>query len=1163
MTGIKVLVVLLLFSTTTAMGQDFRATITGRVTDSTGSAIANAQVTVTNTETNAPTNVPTNESGDYIVTALQPGSYRLEVEQAGFKKFIQEGITLAIRDSPTVDVALEPGAVSETVTITADASALETNDASRGEVITGRRLVDLPLNGRNGYALAALVPGVNFTGRGQAATFLRTTSTASVSDVSISGGQPRFNEVFLDGVPNTGSDGAVQFVPSVEATQEFKVQTNSFDAEFGRFAGGVINASIKSGTNDFSGSLFLFHRNAAFNARDPFATDIPQFAYNQYGVSVGGPILLPRFGEGGRSILNGKNRSFFFFNYEGSREGVPRTFVSTVPTLAQRNGDFSALLGAPLRNANGTPVLNPNGTPALTGQIYDPATTRRLPNGTFVRDPFPGNIIPQNRFDPVARNLINLFPLPNASGLVNNFNISFRDPIGDDGYIVRLDHRFNDKHQIFGRYSQRRFFLVRQGAFQNNVTGDSENRFAPGTAIDYTFLPNSTTVLNFRYGFTRFATEARADSLGSDLTGFGFPASFVNALPVQAIPGINITGFRSLTSQGGRLTRNAEDGHTLRAGATKIVGNQTLRFGGEYRLFRSNRGARGAAAAGSFTFNNVLTRGPFPQTNLPTQGNPLASFLLGVGAGGEVGNVAATAEQAPYYGFYVQDDFRVTQKLTLNLGLRYEFEGANTERFNQFNRGFDLTASSPLEQQARINYAANPIPDVAPANFNVRGGLLFAGVNGQPRSISDIDQDNFSPRIGFAYSLTPKTVVRGGYGLFYGATTLLEEGRLGFTVSTPFVGSVDNANLIPLATLSNPFPNGFLTPSGSRQGLSTLVGQNISFVNPERKQPYTHQYQISIQRELPGNFLVDLAYAGSLGRDLPVDRQLNAIPDQFRAQALETFNATGANTLTTSVRNPFAGLITVGGLSGQTTTRGQLLRPFPQFTSLTMLNDSIGSSRYDSFQFKLTRRFSQGLNLLASYTFAKQFDRVRFLNENDTELLKELNPFDIPQRLVISGIYELPFGKGKRFLGETGGFFGKLIEGYQVNLIYQAQSGIPIFLSGAGTLVGDPVLPASERTVNRFFNTEAFRPRNSLELITTSIIPGLRSQGRNNFDISLFKTTSITEDVRLQFRAEAFNAFNRPEFTSPATTFGTTGFGRITTTNTFARQFQFGVRLEF
>ncbi len=1133
-----------------ALAQEFRATISGRVSDASGAAVVGAQVIVTNLDTSAANRAISSESGDYVIPALQPGRYKLEVEASGFKKSVRENLTLEVLARPTIDVALEAGAVTDSITVTADTSRLETADASRGEVITGRTLVDLPLNGRNAFALAALVPGVNFTLRGQASTFLRTTANNGISGASLSGAQPRFNEALLDGVPNTGSDGLIQFVPSVDATQEFKVQTNAFDAEFGRFAGGVINASIRSGTNDWHGTLFEFLRNSKLNARDPFAATIPQFGYNLFGGSIGGPVYLPRFGEGGKAVYRGQNRTFFFFNYEGSREGVPRAFVSTVPTLLERQGDFSQTF---VRQANGTtaPVV-----------IYDPATTRA--SGTaFVRDAFAGNKIPTARINPIAAKLINLFPLPNAAGdsvtKANNYLLSFKDPVFDNGFVTRIDHRFSERHSVFGRYSQRRFQVVRQGNFKNEVTQDVDDRIAPGFAFDDTLTLSPTMILNFRYGFSRYFNTGSAANFGTDPASFGFPAALSAQLPIKSIPQVAITGFTTL-SGANKFLSAAEDSHTFRTGLTKIAGKQTFRFGGEYRLFRSNPGSLGSAAAGAYSFNSTFTRGPNPQAATVTGGAALASFLLGLGSGGSVDNNIAPAEQGKYYGFYFQDDFRISRKLTVNLGVRYEWEGDYTERYNRLNRGYDFTTASPLEAQAKANYAASPIAEVLAANFNVKGGLLFTNVNGQPRGLTNLDRNNFSPRIGVAFALTPKTILRGGYGLFYGATTLLSESRLGFSVSTPWIVSNDGS-LTPASTLSNPFPNGLQAATGASLGLNTLVGQGISFTNPDRTQPFTQQYSLTIQRELPGGVLLDVAYAGTQGRDLSVNQALNAIPLPFITAARATFVATGRNVLNDSVTNPFFGLITSGGLAARTVTRGQLLRPYPHFTGISILNRNIGRSRYDAFQLKASRRFANGFSLIASYTNAKQLDQIRFLNDTDTTLTKELSEFDIPQRVVVSSSYELPFGKGKRFFSNATGVGGKLVEGWQFNAIYQAQSGVPFDISGAESTGQSAEIPNSERSVDRWFNTTVFRQRQTLELAGLARLPDIRSAGKNNWDISLFKTTTLSEKLRLQFRVESFNAFNRPEFSTPSGAFGTANFGKITSTNTFARQYQFGLKL--
>jgi regulator of RNase E activity RraA len=631
--------------------------------------------------------------------------------------------------------------------------------------------------------------------------------------------------------------------------------------------------------------------------------------------------------------------------------------------------------------------------------IYDPATTRQVGNA-FVRDAFVGNRIPASRINPIAAKLINLFPLPNAAGdaitRANNYLLSFKDPVFDNGLVARIDHRFSERHAIFGRFTKRHFRVVRQGNFKNEVTEDYDDRVAPGFAFDDTLTLNPTLILNFRYGFSRFYNTGRAANFGTDPASFGFPAALVAQLPVKSIPQIAITGYTTL-SGANKFLNSAEDSHSFRTGATKIAGQHTFRFGGEYRLLRSNPGSFGSAAAGAYSFNSTFTRGPNPQVASVTAGVGLASFLLGLGSGGSVDKNVATAEQGKYFGFYFQDDFRLSRKLTLNLGLRYEWEGDYTERYNRLNRGYDFTTASPLEQQAKTNYAANPIAEIPAASFNVKGGLLFTGVNGQPRGLTNLDRNNVSPRIGLAFSLTPKTIIRGGYGLFYGATTLLSEARLGFSVSTPWVVSNDGS-LTPANTLSNPFPNGLLTPTGASLGLNTLVGQGISFTDPNRKAPFTQQYSLTIQRELPGGVLLDVAYAGTLGRDLSVNQQLNAIPLQFVRAAQQTFAATGRNVLNDSVQNPFFGLIAAGPLAARTVTRGQLLRPYPHFTGITALNRSLGRSRYDAFQLKASRRFANGFSVLVSYTNAKQLDQIRFLNDQDTELTKELSQFDIPVR---------------------------------------------------------------------------------------------------------------------------------------------------------------------
>jgi hypothetical protein len=606
------------------------------------------------------------------------------------------------------------------------------------------------------------------------------------------------------------------------------------------------------------------------------------------------------------------------------------------------------------------------------------------------------------------------------------------------------------------------------------------------------------------------------------------------------------------------MTNGAEDVHSGRATITKIVSKHTLKMGAEYRLLNSNTAPLGQAV-GTFSFDQVFSRGPNPQVAGVNLGHGMASFLLGFPAGGSVANNAATADQTTYHGFFIQDDWRVSSKLTLNLGLRYEWEGAYVERYNRLNRGYDFSTPSPIAAAARANYQNAPIPEIPVSQFNPTGGLLFAGVGGVPRGLSDIDRNNWAPRIGAAYQLTSKTVLRGGYGIFYGASTQTGESRNGFSVSTPYVASIDG-NLTPANSLRNPFPNGLVPITGSADGLMTLVGQGIGFTSPLRRQPMSHQYSFGFQQQLPGNMVLDMSYVGNNIRDLPTNQNINGIPEQFRAAAETTFFATGRNVLNDPVTNPFRGVIATGPLAGATVTRGQLMRPFQHFTGIQEQSRPDGGSRYDALQMKVTRRFNNGFSLSGAYTFAKQLDRLRFLNDQDIVPVKELAEFDIPQRLVISSAYELPFGRGKAIFGNATGFWAKLLEGMQLNGVYQANSGVPFAITG-GESIGRSAKLTSGQTVDQWFDTSAFRQRQGVELVRTARLPDVRSGGRNNVDLSFFKTTQITESVRLQFRAEAFNAFNRPEWSSPVGGFGTANFGRVTSTNTFARQLQLALKL--
>lgn len=1125
-----------------AWSQEFRATLVGRVLDPSGAPVPAAAVNVVQRATNLRHSTQTSETGDYTVPYLAPGEYRLEVEKAGFRKAVRDNILLRIQDRASVDVTLEIGAQTEFVEVKGTPELLETASASLGQVVSQQTIEDIPLNGRSPYTLIRITAGVLPTTRAQTDFFLRNTSTGqtTTAQISISGAPSNYNEWLLDGVPTTGDDNGLMYIPSLEASQEFKVQTNSFDAEFGRFLGGVINASMRSGTNQFHGAAFEFLRNSALNARDFFAASKPQFGYNQFGIAGGGPVYLPR-------LYDGRNRTFLFLIYDGSREGVPRSFVSTAPTVAQRQGDFSQTM------------TRVGGVPARV-TIYDPQTTRQS-GSAWVRDPFPGNAIPAGRINPVGRKLLDFYPPPTAPGdavtSTQNLPLAYKDPVLDNGVAFKLDHRFGLRHSVFLRYSWRHFFVQGQGAFKNAATSRSVNRYVPGVALDDTFTLNPATVLNFRYGFTRYHQNTRSDGYGFDLASLGFPASLARSIDRPAPPNVSISGYTGYGTY--NLDNDVTETHFFRGSIMRQMGRHALRSGAAYRILRHNSGP-GGTDPGAFSFDGVFTRGPNPQVTSATAGNGVASLLLGLGASGSVTYSASVAEQTPYTEAYLQDDIRLTGTVNLNLGLRYEWEGAHTERFDRFNRGFDYHSPSPIEPQAAAAYASSPIAEVPVSQFAVKGGLLFANRNGLPRALTDRDRNNVSPRVGLAFSLTPKTVLRGGYGRFYGPTTPESETSFGFSAATPWVTTVDGG-LTPVDTLSAPFPKGLVSPPGHQQGLMTQVGQAISFVNPRRTQLYTSQFQFSLQRHLPAGIVGELSYSGTRGADYPVTRAMDEIPETWRAQARQVFLSTRRNMLNDSVANPFFGLISTGTLSGRTTTRGQLTRPYPHFTSISRIGNNIGSSRYHSLQIRANKRLSHGVTFMGSYTISKLIEQNFYLNPTDERLSRRLASFDVPQRLVLSGSYQLPFGQGRSWGSSAAGPAGALISGWQLNWVYSAQGGVPITISSGESLGRSARLPASERTLSRWFDPSAFRLRETLELVGTARLPDVRTHGRNNLDLSLFKDTRLTEAVRLQFRAESFNLCNRAEFGDPNATVGSASFGVVSSQINYSRQLQFGLRL--
>jgi hypothetical protein len=1155
----------------TLSAQDTRAKIIGVVTDPAGAAIVGASVEATNTATGVRTGARTNEAGLYEIPFLLPGPYTVAAEAAGFKKLLRDGIQLRISDRLSLDLKLEVGAVTESVTVSGGTTLLEVANSSTGAVMDHQRITELPVSGGNALTLERLTPGVtNFA----IANHPYELSSAFVaSRISVSGIRSQNTEFTLDGTPAMSNDSAI-LVPQADLVQELKVETNSYDASSGHTAGGYVNIGTKSGTNALHGTAYHFYTGAALKGLDFFQR---QRLYdpssgpvssakeksikgadvnNRFGFSSSGPVLIPR-------VYDGRNRTFWIYGYEGFRH--PNTdansgYFATVPTLAERQGDFSALLGL-----------------GSIYQLYDPSTIAPAAGGRFSRQPLPGNIIPANRLDATAKSLLAYYPLPNTSGTANGLNNYFNAVHGLSAYnvnTVRVDHTLSDKHRVFARANYNHLWGANNGAFANAATTNTNQASTTGIGLDdvYTFSP--TLLLNVRYSFTRYAPSSIPKGGAVDLTTLGFDPSFVRQLDstVTVFPRITIDGFYTLGNN--TPSRKATNNHVIAGDLTHPMGKHTFRFGGDYRTYNEN----------SYVFNNstpflnfapTYTQGPLDNSAAAPIGQGLASFLLGIPSSGSIALNTSYAFHSSFFSGFLQDDWKVSSRLTLNLGIRYEYETAPVERFNRTVRGFDPSTPNPIEAAAQATYAKAPIPEVPVSQFHALGGLTYAGVNGQPSALWKADRNNIAPRIGFAYQATSKTVIRAGFGYFYmpkgvdrlgGAADRVAVNQTGFSQTTNLTATVDNGQHF-IATIGNPFPGGILPPSGASAGLRTNLGQAITFYNPNQVNPLIGRWDFGIQRELPHKILIEAMYVGSSGNSLAVNRQIDATPAQYLSTKPGR-DTDVINFLSAQVANPFYPLLPGTSLSGTTVSRSQLLRPFPQFTGITY-NDPVGSSIYHALQTRVERRFSGGFSIQGTYAWSKFLSTTEFLNATDANPAQVISDQDIPHRLGISALYDLPFGKGRRF--GLHGLPGVVLGGWQLQAIYEAQSG-PALGFGDVTFTGDLnniAIANGDKRISRWFNTDAGFDKNPATQRASDIrvmslrFPGVRGQGMNIWNSSLMKYFRLTEKARLQFRVEAMNGFNHSHFTAPNTTVTSTLFGQLTQVSSVARQVFFMGKIQF
>jgi hypothetical protein len=1069
----------------------------------------------------------------------------------------RSGITLHVNDSVRLDFSLEIGVVSQKVDVVESAPLLRSTDASLGEVVDNRKVVSLPLNGRSSFRLADLNPGFIATPASYGQFGDIPVNTTWDANFSINGGQGYSNEIMIDGTPSTaGFFDQITTMPSVDALTEFKVQSSTMSAQFGHLSGGLLNVTTKSGTNQFHGSLYEFWRNNILGANDYFnnlaGRANPPFRMNQFGGALGGPVDLPH-------VYHGVNHTFFFFNYEGTRWRRGAVFTTTVPTAAERDGDFS----------------NDLTTTGALVKIYDPITTQANPNqkGAYIRQQFADNVIPASRINPVAARIVSYYPLPNLTGTpvpgINNYVSNAGTAVNKDQYTFRIDHQITDLQRIFGRGSFDNTDLCQPNYFGNVATP------SPGTVgctpfrtrsatLAYLYTLSSSSVFSINLGYARWDQVRAGVSYGFDQTTLGVPTSLVSQEQIPSFPSINMAGYSGLGNQTQLYLNNGNDNFSLLPTLNLMKGRHAITTGVDLRMNRINF-FNPNAPAGNYSFSQAFTQGPNPTVSAATSGDSFASLLLGTPASGSLTYDAGVSLQNYYFAGFIQDDYHVSNRLTINLGLRYDVESPYTERRNQ------LVSFSP----------SVPSPAANPSFPGLKGGLTFASPSN--RQVYAWDTNNFGPRIGLAYQLPWKTVIRSGASLFYAPLQISNNAvgfspSSGFSSSTPMVTSL-NGGLTPFTTLSNPFPSGLTPPTGSSLGPATFLGQGLTVWAGRPKTPQSYQWNFDLQHELPGSILIDVAYVGNRGVHLAAQNEIDTLPTQYLAMG---------NALLNSVANPFFGRITSGTLAQSSVIAESLLTPYPQFTAVNVVNDTYGESMYNSLELKVNKRFSNGLGFLFSYTFSKWITNVPWAasaigNNNGSGTIQNwnnlrgefaLSPQNMTNIVAISWNYDLPFGKGRMFGSNWQGSKQWILGGWQLNGLTRLSSGPPLALStavnstyslGGGSRPNSNGQNAtlSNPSIYEWFNTVTVSAPAPFTFGNVSRTINVFAPGIANWDVSLFKDLPIHERANLQFRAEFFNVFNRANFAPPDTTLGDKTFGQITSSQLLPRVGQLALKLTF
>jgi hypothetical protein len=1193
--------------------------ISGTVADASGAAVPDAQVTLTSAGTGAKQAYTTSGDGLYSFVNLNPGEYRLDVEKAGFKHVKRESVVVQVQQAVRIDVTMEVGAVSQTVEVTAETPLLTPTDTSLGQVINQRETNEIPLNGRNVFSLITLSPAAIAGGSGSGGATGGSQvgpNPFSWGNYQVGGSFGNESAEYLDGQPvNIGYINLPVLLPDQDSISEFKVQYNNLGPEWGKFAGGIVNLSTKGGTNQYHGEAYEFFRNKVLNARPFFDATNPPYVQNQFGGTFGGPVI--------------KDHTFFFFAYDGYRQRASTTFTTTVPTVAERGGVFPADIPIfdPLSVSNGC-ITTGNGC---------------------ARTQFVNNTIPV--INPAALEELKFIALPTNSNESSNFTAAGATGGNANQYIARVDQNLTSTQHIFARYNFFNLLDLPLDPFKTGLCADkcAETYQTNALAIDYSYSIRPDLILNINASGSRFHYLRSPSNSNFDVTQFGWPAAYNAEIPSASrspfSPCFQNSDPLITCSQGQSFITDHDTQVNVSPSLTWIKGRHTWVFGGQLTETYDNY-AQTNIASGAFLFNGSWTADNVSNPT-PNTGSDFADFLLGYGQNvsntfnhnfGEAQIPALVAQKETYRGFYFGDTWRATSKLTFNYGVRYDLPGNFSER-HDLSSYWDPAATNRTVSGCGV-FTSGPTAGQGIPGSPCPGDIFFVGTGINPgRTAVPLYKKEFMPRLGVAYSWDQKTVIRAGYGIFFIPNWVLfnlnpsnDPLNLSSTlwVATTNGGRTPNSSLSATNCTLSPgvaspqSPSGSLNcldngPFGPNLNLPLARSGNISQFDaggnpleaPYRSYSpgYVQQFNVDIQRELPGGIFVDAAYAGSRGVHLanPNNVSINNLPDSFYAQAQQQFNAQQTDptvkvAIIQPVTNPFQGITTVSGLnptSNPTIPAGQLLRPYPEYSGLSLVGDGCCSSNYNSFQLTATKRFKDGGTFLAAYTNAKLLSNTDTLTTwleggvgspqdwNNLKGEKSLSSQDVSQRLVISYVYDLPFGHGQRYMSDASGVVGKVVSGWGIDGVTTFQKGFPLPISFGGSngisnagfsqnfTLRPNVVPgcnksAPHTTVNGnnvvWFNASCFVAPAEWGFGDESRVDAtIRGAGINNWDIALFKTTNFGPENKLglQFRAEFFNTFNRVQFAQPGGTLGSPTFGIVNAQLNSPRLIQLALKFLF